>query len=468
MCPERLNGKFVQPNRVTEQIWQQFQDEHPDKVDFYSQIPLSLVVERKKDDALERRQNTSLIGFARRYCSLGEAGSSLKAMSKQLGLSSAGVHVLAEATLAVLSEETGFLLPHLSGKGIKSELERINKVVAEYKTLRAKLGQAGELSGLQEAIVTQYLKGYSHEQIAGLVKKEAKLPGQFESAQVTHVVQNLLGKTDYNYPARLAQRGLKAREILVAEKAGVYQNRKAEVTEQILYLLSQGHLSKETAVELELVGNQYSALVSEAHIELASDKHTQVEYAKICSSAIAGWQVGDKLPTVKKVRISRELNDLYKSYRRSLGDSLDKSGWLIPRVLSDREKAVLDGLVSGVNVRALAKKLDTDRAYMSVVADFLLEETDVVSKAELLHERQRMHITIQEALLRGDTLPQKVSSLDGYPVEFFLKSLASEKTFAEISREIQQSHGKMILPAKLGFWLVKIRAFCKRVGKNND
>ncbi len=456
-------GRFGKQESITPLIWAKVELEHPEVIGLYAAVPISLLVEKKLDDErMVTRRSTNLVTLLSQRYGLGVPVERMADMAIPLGLSVAGIHIITEATVKCISEDTGIELPYSRGSGVQAEAQRVRTVVQDYKKLKGYLESSENIPPLEKTIVERFLEGNAPTAIAEALNLEMQFSPGINASQgtVLRILNRVLGRIDYVHPSRLMQRSLKAGAVIEAAVRGDYTNRKAQVSEEILEMLAHGNSREEIIAELGINYRQYHALINEAFLELDATTEGREELDDIYIEVV-GDKDRSKPKTVSRKLIAAQLLGPYRLLRQRLGEVVTESGMLSATRLSSRERTILESVAKGAKQAELATTFSTNPGYITEAAYWLLGETQFHSWAERLPERQQVFSRFNTDLQSSTKMPGRLLSIDGIPTTEILEKLAIGQRFSDISREIEESTGKHITEGRLLVHYQKVRGYYK-------
>lgn len=455
--PRGPAGRFHKEQTLIESVWNNLKATHPEVIAKYYLVPLSFIIPIARDEeALSLRARVSLVDVVeRRYGTMG-ARNSLVEEAAGLGLSETGIYSLAEAALHCIAQETGVDIPRSPLAATHNYAKRIQKAVTLYNRLYPLLEDVS-LTMLDKTALKYYLEGNTQKQIAAFVRKDMGFIAGFDGQQVATIIDSLQGRNEYRRLGRLAQRGMKAKELLSAEEQGTFRNEKAELSEQMLFLLAQGSTTKEVCVALGIDKNQYRALLWAIREDIKTHPESKKALQNIVDTLqeqrvnpFAGWGIN---------RVYRELYEPYRLFRQQLGEKEERDGWLTVQKLSPFERKLLAGVAQGQTDKELATQYATSPSQMTVLIHEMLGILPTRRPAQLLQERQGVYERYLEGIENGEyRLPAELSYQYGLAAVRFLSYLANGKQYKEIAEKIRRKTGKIVGLGKLSSWFKDIRA----------
>lgn len=455
--PVRVEGRYFKAEPINPYDWLTFKERFPDIVGRY-RIPLSRIVERKRDlEDYPSRKNITLIDLIERNINPTEPYLPISQLAASLGLSRAGIFLLTEATVALISQETGVPLSYAQGKGVGREVERISRIVERSGKLQEFLTR-GNPTVIESRAIRLFLEGEYTPSIASRLNEEMALTPSLNGAMIWDILRQAEGRVDYQHLSRLTKRSRKAREALDREASGQWVNTKAQLTEQVLYFLNQGYSRDAIMEEAGISRNQYSALISEAFTELKTDSRLWGEFRRqIINSGVMSEIKFDAMNRGSLNLAAQYLISPYRIYRQKLGETMTGAILSAARP-SSRERAILEALTQGLNDSQLARIFSLNRSYMEHIADILSGYSDNSrTVSDRLKERQKIYELFKSDLELGnrEDLPKQ---LQGIPLIEILGQLASGKKYKEILDSIFEQTGVKISPATVYGAYVKLRA----------
>lgn len=450
-------GRFHKEQVPTGSMWNTLKVTHPEVIAKYYLVPLSFIIPIAKDEeALSYRTRVSLVDVVERRYGIVGGRSSLVKEAAGLGLSETGIHNLAEAALHCIAQETGVDIPRSPLVKTHDYAVRIQKAVALYNRLYPLLEDVS-LTMLEKTALRYFLEGNTQEQIAMFVRRDMGFIAGFDGQQVATIIDSLQGRNEYKHLGRLVQRGMKAKELLSAEAQGTFRNEKAEVSEQLLFLLAQGSTTNEVCITLGIDKNQYRALLW----SIREDLETHSESREALQNIVDTLREQRVNPYAGRGinRVYRELYEPYRWFRQQLGEKERQDGWLTTQKLSPFERKLLEGVAQGQTDKELATQYATSASQMTVLIHAMLGILPARRQGQLLQERQEIHERYAWDLGDGQyRLPEKLSYQYGLAAAQFLRYLANGKQYAEIAEKIRRKTGEIVDLGSLSRWFGDIKA----------
>lgn len=437
--------------RAVRYFWTKLEETSPETLELYAGIPLSSFMRWETTEEHQKaRQQTNLPSLIKSRYGLGEPKQFLSAIGEPLGLSATSVFGLIGATLKCLAEDSSVPFYTSLGDAAQAAYPRIRNTLQEYHQLKTYLAQP-ETPLLERATIKYRLQGNNPTTIAEILNAEMKLTPPLNRAAVLQILRKALGKAYYLHPAALTQRSLNAREVLTQTSQEEYTNHKAVATEQILALLYQGRNRTEVIAQMNLHLNDYRALIGEVLYELKPDLMLPRTHS---------------ITPRAKHDIVTALLPLYRRYRQQLGEVPTDSGHLTARLLSYREKGIVEQLARGASDQQLANEFNGERVYMGIAADWLLGQRVSFTYAERLAERKQLHLQfVKDLMANPSTIPVQLRQVGGIATDVLLELLAQDYTYDQICEWTQSTTGGPINSWRLWNRYSAVKAYYhQRVG----
>lgn len=453
----RIDNRFARVEVIPPQVWEEVRRQFPEVIVKYS-IPLAIVVKRKYDqEALEERKKVTLIDLVDQMVHRTPPRVTF-AEARQLGLSSGGLNILTEATVKLVAQETAINLPFAKGQGTDYEARRIQKIAESAQRARHYMETAKH--GIEKRVLELLLTGEQTEKVAKVVSQELEVDPPLNVYNVNKIFDKASQRVDYLQPGRLRERALKAKQTLDEIDNNHWVNRKAQLTESVLYLLNLGYSRHAIFEELGISKNLYNGLVNEVFIELKEDGLGWQEFMEALEQEGISRSQLDKMGPYTVNKVSRFLIGPYRAYRVRIGEEVMSSGETTTKRASVRERRILETMAHGAQDRMLASGFKVNKVYMGLIADTLAGYSDVRKGYEAklreridIYQRFKRDLESSSDNLRG--LPQYI---DGVSLLLFLELMAQNKTIHDTIRQVSEQTGKTIPYSKLFLAYSKLRA----------
>lgn len=461
LVPHSNLGRIFRKDAITQSAWDMLKVTDPEVVARYYHVPLSFVVQAAGDDETQAyRSQISLIDVVEQR--FGFVGGQRKMVNRaaSLGLSLLPMITFAEATIQCIAEDTKIDIPRRKFSTMDKTVAQIRNAVDAYNTLLEVRENNADLGKIESTVLSYALEGLSDARVAQMVTFDMQLDTPLKRQQVYEILQSLLNKEDHRRNVRIAERRVKARGVLEAEERGTFYNAHAALAEKILLALDRGDSAEEIYMKLNLIKDQYKAVMGIVVQDLLRDP----EGAKAIEGIIEKLGL-DQYPSAVKhiIAVHKELLEPYRAFRVSLGEEMHGAKLTTTR-LSPLEKGLVNGAVEGRYDKDIAKDIKLSASAVTEAMNILFEERKLRTPSSLDHEKERekvWHLYCNSNQL----LPIDVASLKGYPAPLFLGFLQEGRTYSEICHEINVAMGTTLIGADLSRWFAKIRAYYKKIGK---
>lgn len=462
--PDRLReqGHFIH-NPINAEVWNRLKVGQPQLMELFYKIPLSFIVERKKDRGdFPYRTRIGLTDVVERYFGIGIPQVPSKVMGLQTGLSRSGIQVIAQATVLAVEQMSGVQINTCESKGLaaQDELSRIQKMVDLYQRIQQRALIGPDVSTVERAVFDAFLEGEGYAEIASFVSTQLNLQPPIGDKVVNNILNKACGEIDIVQPGRISERSLQARECLRLESEGTYVNARAMKTLQILGFLEAGFGRRQIVEDLQLSSHTYGGLIAMAIKELNSDEQGKKDIEELLGEM--GKVELSELKTNARAAFFSKLAGPYLEYRKRLGET-EVNGEFICTKLSPIEREVLSLISVGGTETQVGELLGTLRIYAGAIVDVLLEYTKVTTLEERRNERSRVY----SSFLRNQDskvvkIPLKLMHINGIEARSILGSLAGGYTFQNLARYISEQSGKPCSENKVYVFYLRYRALLDR------